>query len=344
MSDGEYERDREGPLPYPQYNQPPPPPSRYNHHQNHHNNHHHNNNQRRVDNMGLELGSADDMTDQEEIRYEVTEEPQYHVTRAIFLGNLRRPINAGHFQQHLRKLVAENKEIDIHIDRAWLNRPRTHGIVLVNSEEGAEYLRSRLSGSIYPPQEEDEKLKEEFENREIERFEEQQRHYKDELERLGEEEGRNIESPPEPREFLVERIPLYADYIPVKAINQWTFEEDKGPRDGKWKLEFVTRGDELIASHTLLNGEFIPRYQPPTRNFRRGGGYNNRYIGRGGYNGGYNNHHAGYNGGGGTDTYVPGQSGRESKESREPRGDYRESRSTDSYVPSRRDRERSPSR
>ncbi|KAI5958743.1 uncharacterized protein KGF55_005742 [Candida pseudojiufengensis] len=320
MSDVEYEREREGPLPYPQYNKPPPPHSSYRPDR-------YEPSTRRVDNIGLELSTQEDaMNDQEEFRYEVNEQPQYHVTRAIFLGNLRRPINAGHFQQYLKDLVSEIKDFNIRIERAWLNRPRTHGIVLVNSEEGAEYLRNRLSGSIYPSKEEDLKLKEEFENKEIERFEHEQKLYNEELEKMDENESKNLQPPTEPREFSVERIPLYADYIPVKAINQWTFEEDRGPRDGKWKLEFVTRGDELIASHTLLNGEFIPRYQPPPRNGFRGG----RYSTRGGYSrGGYSRGGGGI-GGARTDTYVPGAS--------------RDSRSTDSYVPSRRDRERSPSR
>ena len=56
--------------------------------------------------------------------------------------------------------------------------------------------------------------------------------------------------PLEPREYVTERIPLYVEYIPVKAINQWTFEEDRGPRDGKWKLEFEHRdGTQLPHIH-----------------------------------------------------------------------------------------------
>lgn len=316
MSDSEYDNntERDGPKPYPQYATPEPAPQ-----------------PRRIDFIGLDLPSVangdDDMKDDEgDVRYEVIEEPQYHVTRGLFIGNLRRPINSGHFQEHLRKLASENKDIPIRIERAWLTRLRTHAIVLVNTEEAAKYMRSQLNGSIYPDEEEDARLKEEFENHEIERFEEDTKRYEEDVERASAEETAHLHPPREPREFTTDRIPLYVEYIPVKAINQWTFEEDRGPRDGKWKLEYVNRNDELVASHTLLNGEFIPRYVPSRRGGRRFGGpppraydrpdpYRRRAPLR-------------------TDSYVPGRSSR----SEEPRR-------TDSYVPgSARYRSRSRSR
>ncbi|WLF81120.1 hypothetical protein PVL30_004917 [Lodderomyces elongisporus] len=283
----------------------------------------------------------------QDVVYEVTEKPSFHVTRALFIGNLRKPLNAGDFQRYLRSLAESNKDIKFNIDRAWLNRLRTHAIVLVSNEEGAEFLRSQLSGSIYPGEEEDLRLKEEFENRETERFEHEKRIYDD----LSEEEKEKASAPVEPREFFTDRLPLYVEYIPVKAIGQWTFEEDKGPRDGIWKLEFTTRNEEIVASHLLLNGDYIPQYRPPSYRGGRGRGRDNygppRYRGghdryvpgrseRGPYSrerrGGNGNYSRGGHYGGHTDSYVPGRS--------------RDARpQTDSYVPSRhRDRSRSRSR
>ncbi|KAI5967149.1 hypothetical protein CANMA_003206 [Candida margitis] len=315
MSDSEHENHlarEDGPKPYPQYATPELTSK-----------------PRRADPIGLDLPSisnVDDMKDDEgDIRYEVTEDPQYHVTRALFIGNLRRPLNASNFQQFVRKLANNSKDIPIRIDRAWLTRLRTHAIVLVDSEEGAEYLRSQINGSIYPDEEEEARLKEEFENQEIERFEEETRSYEHDMETASEAVKANLKPPGEPRDFITERIPLYVEYIPVKAINQWTFEEDRGPRDGKWKLEYVSRNDELVASHTLLNGEYIPRYVPP----RRGGGrYGGPPRGSDRYRYGPESYRRrggpGVGGGGGlrTDSYVPGRSSR----SEEPRR-------TDSYVP-----------
>lgn len=320
MSDSEYDNnaEKDGPKPYPQYATPELAFK-----------------SRRIDLVGLELpniSNVDDMKDDEgDIRYEVIEEPQYHVTRALFIGNLRRPINASHFQEHLRKLASDNKDIHVRIDRAWLTRLRTHAIVLVNTEEGAKYLRSQLNGSIYPDEEEDARLREEFENHEIERFEEETKRFEEESGETQWEGKDSLRPPREPREFITDRIPLYVEYIPVKAINQWTFEEDRGPRDGKWKLEYVNRNDELVASHTLLNGEYIPRYIPPRHGGRRFGGPPR----------GYDRHRDGpdsYRRRGPeprrTDSYIPGRSGR----SEEPRR-------TDSYVPgSARYRSRSRSR
>ncbi|KAI3403591.2 hypothetical protein KGF56_003636 [Candida oxycetoniae] len=297
---------------------------------------------RKIDLIGLRLPnkrSGDTMdTDESEVTdvvYEVNKKSQFHTTRALFIGNLRRPINAGNFQQFLRDIASSNKEVRINIDRAWLNRLRTHAIVLVNHEEGAEYMRSKLLGSIYPGEEEDLRLKEEFENHEVERFENEKRNCED-----SEEAKKNLV---EPREFFTERLPLYVEYIPVKAISQWTFEEDKGPKDGIWKLEFENRGEDTVVSHTLLNGDFIPPYRPPPPpryggrrdyGFSRYRGGHDRYI-----PGSRPSHHSNrgnnYRSMGERDSYVPGQA--------PPR--FQEPRTTDSYVPSRRrDRSRSRSR
>lgn len=224
MSDIEYDRDEEirELAPYPQYQTQARP--------------------RKIDHIGLDLPDVADpkyeSKDEQDrdVRYEVKEEAEFHVTRALFIGNLRRPINATAFQLYLRDLA--RKGGNFRIDRAWMSRPRTHAIVLVSTEEGAAYLRSKLVNTIFPDSEEEAKLKTEFEDREVSIYEEQLQEYNDKLERLPEGEKDRLAKPLEPREYVTERLPLYVEYIPVKAINQWTFEEDRGPRDGKWKLEF----------------------------------------------------------------------------------------------------------
>ena len=303
-----------------------------------------------VDHQGLSANGEEELQDQ--VLYEVKEEPSFHVTRALFIANLRRPLNAIHFQQYLRTLADEAGGYTI--ERAWLNRTRSHGIVLVDKEEGAAYIREKLVGSIYPSEEEDEKLRVEYEAREVERYEAEMREFSPTDPRY--------KTPQEPRKYVTERHPLYVDYIPVKAINQWVFEEDKGARNGKWKIDYERKGDDVIATHTLLNGSFIPRYNP---SFRRGGGpprdrhryrggdYREYREGRSGYNrrdpggpppygrrgrGGYNGYNNGYDEGpqGGPrpyNMYPPrdrsykraerdAYSGRESGYNRYPRNDY----------------------
>ncbi|RLV93564.1 hypothetical protein JA1_002322 [Spathaspora sp. JA1] len=333
--DSNQDRDRDvsmEPQPYPQYQRPS------GHLQD-----------RRIDHIGLQPH----VEGEEDVLYEVKDDSNFHVTRALFIANLRRPINSAHFQEYLKGL-AQNGGGGFLIERAWLNRGRTHGIVLVNTEEGARFIRSKLVGSVYPPEEEDVKLRQEFESVQVERYESEMRQYEEAVAR-----GESIEPPSDPKNFSSERHPLYVDYIPVKAINQWVFEEDRGPRDGKWKIDYEYKGDEAVATHTLLNGDFIPRYQPERRQFRRGGGGGRGgrpprdfdYRGDGGppmyrdyaprpygrppprYRGG-----GGYRGGarfGERDSYVPGGNN--------DRSDDRRSRRTDSYEPSRnRERSRSP--
>ncbi|ABN65230.2 predicted protein [Scheffersomyces stipitis CBS 6054] len=232
-----------------------------------------------VDHHGLQTSQT--LEPQEEVKYEVVDEPKFQVTRSIFIGNLRRPLNAMHFQNFLKELAKEAG--DYIVERAWLNRTRTHGIVLVDKEEGAKFLREKLLGTIYPSEEDDFKLKEEYEIREQERYEQQKLQYEDEMEKLDTEEAKAALEPPlEPRKYSVERHPLFVDYIPVKAINQWIYEEDRGPRNGKWKIDYETKDDEVVASHSLLSGDFVPRYQRGRDRRGRGRG-EGRYRGyRGG--------------------------------------------------------------
>lgn len=308
-----------------------------------------------IDHQGLK--TSEDVEPQEEVLYEIKEAPSFHVTRALFIANLRKPINAMHFQNYLKGLAESGGGYKV--ERAWLNRTRTHGIVLIDNEDGATYIRDKLLGVLYPPEEEELKLKDEFEMVEEERYEAELKQYELEVERLGSDQ--DLKPPAAPKKFAVERHPLYVDYIPVKAINQWVYEEDRGPRNGKWKIDYETRGDEVIASHTLLNGEFVPRLPPRFGGRGRGRGRGPPRGGRGRYNqpppyrGGYGyaprpypprdeyRRPARYE----TDSYVPGQ--REGTDSYIPSRST-DRRRTDTYTPASYredrydDRERSRSR
>lgn len=326
--------------------------------------------QKPVDHHGLQ--TPGELEPQEEVVYVVNDEPAFNVTRALFIGNLRRPINAIDFQNYLKDLAAACG--DNIIERAWLNRTRTHGIVLVDKEEGAKYIRERLNGTKYPSEEEDARLKDEHDVREKENYEKQLQEY---------EEGEDKDSLPEPalpKEYSVERKLLYVDFIPVKAINQWIYEEDKGPRNGKWKIGYENKGDDILATHALLSGDFMPRYNQrhhhPKFGRGRGGGYrggyggpvyNRRGLGGYGYNGsgpkpygvypprngydgqprrgGYRGRRGGYYPNNGErSSYVPGDSNREERgrysrtDSYQPRSEYRER----SWEGSARTRSRSP--
>ena len=91
--------------------------------------------------------------------------------------------------------------------------------MLVSSEHGAVYIRSKLLNTVYPSKEEEKRLKLEFEEKEIERFEEQKRLYEQELGRLNEKEREALPPPLEPREYVTKEFP-WREYIPVKrSIN-----------------------------------------------------------------------------------------------------------------------------
>ncbi|ODQ78402.1 hypothetical protein BABINDRAFT_162637 [Babjeviella inositovora NRRL Y-12698] len=229
-----------------------------------------------------------------DVVYDITETPLFNKTRALFIGNLTSPINAHNFQTFL-KHIAEPATIE----RAWLNRLRSHSIVLCSDEEGAERIRGILNGSKYPSVEDDEAM----------------------LRDLREDKP----------DMEIVRNALFVDYIPVKRINQWTYEEDRGPRDGKWKIEYETQeirereetprekdsDDEskaesqvntddadipaavttrVIVHHRLLSAGHVPRFRSA-----RGG--------RGGPRGGYRGR--GYGDRPARDHYTPRNEGRD---------------------------------
>lgn len=199
----------------------------------------------------------------------------------MFIGNLRRPLDANEFQSHLRRLAAiASAEVDpadgpeFVIERAWLNRSRTHGIVLVNDERGAQFIRDRLNGSRYPTEADDSRLQEQHDGREQARYAREVAEFDrlappqrtetagvDDLEvDLDDLDSRPAPVPVPPRQLDIRRHGLYVDYIPVKVINQWIFEEDRGPKNAQWKVDYQQRGDDTFAVHQLLEGDFKPRY------------------------------------------------------------------------------------
>lgn len=152
---------------------------------------------------------------------------RFYKTRALFVGNLTPPLDAQRFQQHIKALAAPAT-----IDRCWLARQRTHGLVLVSDETGAEDVREKLHGSHYP---EDDHAS----------------------------------------------LALFCDFVPAKRVKEWAFQEDRGPKDGKWCVEYVDGPDDggspqRYANHKLLSAGRVPEFHP-----RAGGGGGGR-GGRGG--------------------------------------------------------------
>lgn len=173
---------------------------------------------------------------QELVLYRVDKKPKHRPTRTLFIGNLRRPLDAIGFQNHLRQVL---RDIDSSytIDRAWMNRTRTHSIVLVSHVEAAEALRGLLHGQLYPLEEERMELYNEYADRERSK---------------NRKEARPLES--------IEQHRLFVDYMDKRDIGQWIFEEDLGPKNGKWRVEYRRQGEhgEVGAEHLLLEGDFRP--------------------------------------------------------------------------------------
>lgn len=170
---------------------------------------------------------------QEQVFYAVQQRPKHHATRALFIGNLRRPVNAIKFQHYLRQLVSR-VDPTYSVERAWMNRTRTHAVVLVNEVEAARVMRQTLNGTLYPDAEERSELWRQM----------------SEL-----DQGAHTAGPE-----TVPQHPLYVDYIQVAQINTWIFEEDHGPRDGQWRVFYRRKGEhgEVEADHLLLEGDFKP--------------------------------------------------------------------------------------
>ncbi|EEQ36514.1 hypothetical protein EJF18_10649 [Clavispora lusitaniae] len=211
---------------------------------------------------------------QEQVLYRVESRPKHHPTRALFFGNLRRPVNAITFQAHLRRLAQERSAS---IERAWMNRTRSHAVVLVSSVEAATALRDQMNGSLYPPPEEREALADQLLSIETEQYEEAKR---------------TGQAAAEPSRLDLSSIPqheLFVDFIQVSQINQWIFEEDHGPRNGKWLVAYRRKGEhgDVEADHLLVEGDFKPvhpserrkrvRREPDDRDHNQRGRYSRGY-------------------------------------------------------------------
>lgn len=179
---------------------------------------------------------------QEEVVYLVLARAKHRPTRALFIGNIRRPVNAILFQNHLRALLADENAAWA-VDRAWMNKTRTHAVVLFNQTEAAEAMRKALNGAKYPSAAERELLLEEFHARERARAEQ-------------------LNKPARVVDLAdVEQLALFVDYCQVGQIGDIIFEEDQGPKNGKWQMVYRRQGEhgEVEAEHLLLEGDVRPR-------------------------------------------------------------------------------------
>lgn len=171
---------------------------------------------------------------QEDVVYTVTKEPHHKPTRVVFVGNLRKPLDAMSFQDHLTVLVRRAHPL-YKIVRVWMNRSRTHALVLTGSVETARALRRQLNGSKYPDSSEREYLA---------RF----------ASHLSGAEITSIDM-----QSLVQ-YELFVDYLNFHHMSQFIFEEDYGPKNAKWRVDYRFQGEhgEVAAEHTLLEGDFRP--------------------------------------------------------------------------------------
>lgn len=184
---------------------------------------------------------------QEEVVYKVTKNARHKPTRALFIGNLRRPINAILFQTYLRELIVE-VDPSFGVDRAWMNKTRTHAIILFNQTAAAEAVRARLNGKMYPDTAEREALLSEFHAREQARYER-------------DSATGNCKPPRVVSLDDVAQHSLYVDYCRVSQVEDLIYEEDSGPKNGKWQFAYRRQGvhGDVEAEHLLLEGDFRPR-------------------------------------------------------------------------------------
>lgn len=188
---------------------------------------------RPMDYYGVSLATSP--VPQERIVYEVVSRAHHYPTRALFIGNLRKPIDALQFQNHLRVLV-KRVHASYKVDRAWMNRSRTHAIVLTNSLEAARAIRGQLNGKVYPSA--------------------------DERDQLMNSNGISAVTSSIPIKSKAPQYELFVDYLRLSQIGEWIFEEDYGPKDAVWRVDYRRQDQygDIAAEHTLLEGEFRPLY------------------------------------------------------------------------------------
>lgn len=171
---------------------------------------------------------------QEDVVYSVTKEPHHKPTRVAFIGNVRKPLDAMEFQDYLGILVRRTNPRH-NIVRVWMNRSRTHALVLTRDVETARTLRKELNGSKYPDSSEREYLARVASHLSGAEF-----------------AATDMES--------LKQYELFVDYLEFWQMSQFIFEEDYGPKNAKWRVDYRRQGEhgEIAAEHTLLEGRFRP--------------------------------------------------------------------------------------
>ncbi|OWB75140.1 hypothetical protein B5S31_g4999 [[Candida] boidinii] len=168
----------------------------------------------------------------DDVIYEIKEKPEYTETRALIIANLRPPFDNKDFQDLLNTQAEQTNST---IERAWLNARRTHCIVIVSDIAGAVSIQKNLNGKIFPftdSSNDDNQEQEQDQDQEIEKDQDQN----------------------------TEKLPLYADFIPVKATSLWIDQENRGPKDGIWKITYITQNSKtnsnskfLVSTHKMIN-------------------------------------------------------------------------------------------
>ncbi|GME82607.1 unnamed protein product [Ambrosiozyma monospora] len=158
-----------------------------------------------------------------DVVYDIPDTARYNQTRALLIANLRPPFDNSDFQQMLNEQASN---VNATIERAWLNERRSHCIVIVSDVEGAAEIQKNLNGHYFPLTPDNADPEPEFDER------------------------------GEP----IERLKMYIDFIPVKATQLWIDQENRGPKDAVWKVDYVSAPSKeerdstfLVATHQMLN-------------------------------------------------------------------------------------------
>lgn len=209
-------------------------------------------NPRYHDVYGLDLSKGP--SPQENVVYAISKIPHHPVTRALFIGNLRKPVLAMQFQNDLRIMV---KKINpsYKIDRAWMNKSRTHALVLTNSLEASRYIRRHLNDTYYPKLEEQTKL--EAVVKSTSSIYSGRRYNRNPLYYPGSTQS-------------AQKLKIFVDYIMLGQLNEWIFEEDFGPANGMWRVVYRRYGEfgSTVAEHLMLEGDFRPIYDGVSNQLR----------------------------------------------------------------------------
>ncbi|GME92678.1 unnamed protein product [[Candida] boidinii] len=174
-----------------------------------------------------------DRSIKDDVIYEIKEKPEYTETRALIIANLRPPFDNKDFQDLLNTQAEQTNST---IERAWLNARRTHCIVIVSDIAGAVSIQKNLNGKIFP-----------FTDSSNDEDQEQ-------------DQDQDTEKEQEQEQNVTEKLPLYADFIPVKATSLWIDQENRGPKDGIWKIRYITQKSKtnanskfLVSTHKMIN-------------------------------------------------------------------------------------------